>query len=387
MHANDGTLAENWIFERGGWKLVRVNKAFGYMLGTTQADQKVSRVLSGWKPKDGRLPTLAALDTPVLVRARKMQQLLFFSTIAFADGALNLDDDVADALTATLFMHYPEMLVLCPSRPLITKIRELLAQRAIGESELLVWSVTINQAFVAPPASEASASAGEEQSPALIDLIKRQSDQIDVLILQNKRLDERILAVEAHLQALTNTAATRSANTDTTLPAPEQPPPIGATTTRPKKKGAQSLSTIWFEWFTAEPRAHIAGYLMLFLPEDFALDTSSPAYKSEVLELGDKAQQNALTFLKSHGSSAVAAGSALKALRQMQKLGKLDAFIAQFHERVDQGVIFSATINLRKTSQPAVSLQPHSLVLLLLLMLASPAITPREAMPQHESPV
>ncbi|GMF55319.1 unnamed protein product [Phytophthora fragariaefolia] len=59
MHANDGTLAGNWIIERGGWQLDRVNKAFGYMLGTTQADQRVARALSGWSPKQGaRLPSL-----------------------------------------------------------------------------------------------------------------------------------------------------------------------------------------------------------------------------------------------------------------------------------------------------------------------------------------
>lgn len=57
MHANDGTLAENWIIQRGGWQLDRVNKAFGYMLGTAQADQRVSRVLSGWCPKDGARKT------------------------------------------------------------------------------------------------------------------------------------------------------------------------------------------------------------------------------------------------------------------------------------------------------------------------------------------
>ncbi|EGZ24741.1 hypothetical protein PHYSODRAFT_372565, partial [Phytophthora sojae] len=127
---------------------------------------------------------------------------------------------------------------------------------------------------------------------------------------------------------------------------------------RARKKGAQSLSAVRFQWFTAEPRVyasrsvkktalyeyrHLAGYLMLFLPEGFALDTSSPAYKSEVLELGNKAQQNALTFLKSHGSSAVAAGTALKALRQMQKLGKLDELITQFHERINRGVIVGPT--------------------------------------------
>ncbi|KAE9010496.1 hypothetical protein PR003_g13420 [Phytophthora rubi] len=69
----------------------------------------------------------------------------------------------------------------------------------------------------------------------------------------------------------------------------------------------------------------------------FALDTSSPAYKSQVLELGDKAQQNVLTFLNSHGPSAVVAGTALKALRQMQKLGKLDNLTTQYHERVTRG--------------------------------------------------
>ncbi|KAG2890095.1 hypothetical protein PC116_g17605 [Phytophthora cactorum] len=52
MHANNGTVAENCIIERGGWQLNRVNKAFGYMLGTTQTDQQVSRVLSCWEPKE-----------------------------------------------------------------------------------------------------------------------------------------------------------------------------------------------------------------------------------------------------------------------------------------------------------------------------------------------
>jgi hypothetical protein len=57
MHANDGSLAENWIIEHGGWRLDRVEKAFGYMLGMTQADQRMSRVLSSWRPNEGaRLP-------------------------------------------------------------------------------------------------------------------------------------------------------------------------------------------------------------------------------------------------------------------------------------------------------------------------------------------
>ncbi|KAG2786042.1 hypothetical protein Pcac1_g4350 [Phytophthora cactorum] len=83
--------------------------------------------------------------------------------------------------------------------------------------------------------------------------------------------------------------------------------------------------------------------MMLFLPTGLALDASSPAYKDEVLALGKKAQENALGFLKAHGSSAVAGGTALKALRQLHKQGKLDGQIAQFHELVDNGVVVDPT--------------------------------------------
>ncbi|RAW19778.1 hypothetical protein PC110_g23780 [Phytophthora cactorum] len=99
---------------------------------------------------------------------------------------------------------------------------------------------------------------------------------------------------------------------------------------------------MWFEWLTAEPRVyasksikktalyelrHVAGYLMLFLPTGFALDSSPPAFKSEILVLGKQAQGNALVFLKKHGSTAVAAGTALKALRKIHKLGKFNDHI------------------------------------------------------------
>ncbi|KAG3109093.1 hypothetical protein PI124_g8770 [Phytophthora idaei] len=146
MHVNNGTVAENLIIERGGSHLNRANKAFGYMLGTTQADQQVSRVLSGWDPKEGgRLPSLSALESPILGRAMKMKAVLFASTVTFSDQSLNLDEDVADVLVATLFLHYPDMLRFCDSSPFVVKMREPMAARSIGESEVLAWSSTIRR--------------------------------------------------------------------------------------------------------------------------------------------------------------------------------------------------------------------------------------------------
>jgi len=152
MHANDGSVAENWIIERGGWQLDRVNEAFEYMLGTTQADQNVSRVLSGWETKKGaRLPSLHALEQPLRDRATKFQALLFTNSMAFADSALNLDEDGAECFVATLLMHYPDLLLLTKTSALVSRMREAMAARAIGEAEVLAWSAVIRLAFDPPP--------------------------------------------------------------------------------------------------------------------------------------------------------------------------------------------------------------------------------------------
>ncbi|ETO70931.1 hypothetical protein F444_12676 [Phytophthora nicotianae P1976] len=239
MHANDGTIAEDWIIERGGWQLDRVNKAIGYMLGTTQADQQVSRVLSGWKPKEGaRLPSLLALDPPL------------------------------------------------------------------------------------------------------------QSKQIDILIQQNKRLEERVLAVESNLRTFSELPSNPCLDgVEDTSETPSHRQQHLLAMPRAKKKGSQMLSRVWFEWFTADPRVyasnsvkkttlyemrHVTAYLMLFLPQGFALYSTSAAYKDEVSTLGEKTQENALTILKANGSLATAAGTALKTLRKMRKLGKFDQKIALF---------------------------------------------------------
>ncbi|KAE8971643.1 hypothetical protein PR003_g27281 [Phytophthora rubi] len=356
MHDNDGSVAENWIIERGGWQLDRVNKAFGYMLGSTQADRNVSRVLSGWSPKKGaRLPSLHALEQPIRDRATKFQALIFTNSMAFADTTLNLDEDVAECLVATLLMHYPDLLLLAETSALVTRMRETMAARAIGEAEVLAWSAAIRIAFdppeKTPPPEETSEIA------AVLDVVKRQSKQIEVQILQNKRLEERLLAIETHLRMkmVDQAPITRpDADQQAAAPTPQQ----DSRAIRPKKKGSQSLSSVWFEWFTSEPRVyasrsvknstlhefrHAVGYMLLFLPIGFALDGASDAFKSEVLSAGVKAQDNTLAFLKANGSSALAVGTVIKALRKLHKEGKLDEHIAQFHERSNAGSIVDPT--------------------------------------------
>ncbi|GMF45424.1 unnamed protein product [Phytophthora fragariaefolia] len=297
MHANDGTLAENWIFERGGWQLDRVNKAFGYMLGTTQVDQRVVRVLSGWSPKQGvRLPSLHALDPPIRDRARALQALLFAGTLGFADTALNLDETVSECLAATLIMHNLDILLLAESCTLVGRMHEIMAARSIGKAEVLAWSATIRRTFIPPPEASSPSDCSCDAS-AVQQLIKRQSEQIEVLILQNKRLEDRHLALEAQLRT--------------------------------------QLALYEFR--------HAVGYMMLFLPTGLALDEASPMFKSETLNLGQKAEAKTLVFLKANGSSALAAGTALKALRKLHQDGKLDAQITQFHERAANGSIVDPT--------------------------------------------
>ena len=44
-------LTLQWIADHGGWSLSATNKAFQYIFNTTQEDQKVAKVLSGWDSK------------------------------------------------------------------------------------------------------------------------------------------------------------------------------------------------------------------------------------------------------------------------------------------------------------------------------------------------
>lgn len=164
--------------------------------------------------------------------------------------------------------------------------------------------------------------------------------------------------MEAQLRAVApgNSKSNNLSSSEAT-PAIQTSAPTAMSVVRAKKKGSQSLSVTWYDGL-AEPHVfvsqsvtkaalyefrHMGGYMMLFLLDGFQLDAKSPAFKAEVLALGEQAQANSIDFVKASESSAVVCGTVVKFLRQLQKNGKLDTHIARFHERADSGDIIDPT--------------------------------------------
>ncbi|KAG2795775.1 hypothetical protein PC129_g4728 [Phytophthora cactorum] len=216
-----------------------------------------------------------------------------------------------------------------------------MAERSIGEAEVLAWSSTIRRVFMPPQELKplhSPARGDTDQIAVLLEHVQRQTEKIEILILQTKRLEERLLAVDHHMH-VPGTTTTQDPSSGVASSSSAVSHSTGHATpkvARAEKKGSQSLAAIWFEWFTAEPRVyaspavkkttlyefrHITGNMMLFLPVGLALNAFSPAYKDEVLALGKKALS----------------GSSRRTDRQRLQV------IAQFHELVDNSVVVDPT--------------------------------------------
>ncbi|OWZ14045.1 LOW QUALITY PROTEIN: hypothetical protein PHMEG_00012536 [Phytophthora megakarya] len=122
----------------------------------------------------------------------------------------------------------------------------------------------------------------------LAHLLKKQTEQIDVLILQNKRIQERVLAVEvAKLDTKDDTTGSGTSTSagfllvDTDRSSWQQTYP---------PKGEGTPASLIYLWFTVELRVfcscavkkamlyefrYISGYLILFIPLGFKLYSSS----------------------------------------------------------------------------------------------------------------
>uniref|UniRef100_K3WF61 Tyr recombinase domain-containing protein n=1 Tax=Globisporangium ultimum (strain ATCC 200006 / CBS 805.95 / DAOM BR144) TaxID=431595 RepID=K3WF61_GLOUD len=79
QHANgEPDISLQWILDRGTWNLSTTNKAFAYVFNTTSEDQKIAKVLSGWRPGDkAATVNLGFVDAATREKIRRFQLLLF----------------------------------------------------------------------------------------------------------------------------------------------------------------------------------------------------------------------------------------------------------------------------------------------------------------------
>lgn len=81
----DSGLSTQWVLDRGGWSLTSLSKGFAYIVNTTQEDQKVAHLLSGWaKERDATLPSLAQFDSIVRDRVRTVFSAIFSSAHGYS---------------------------------------------------------------------------------------------------------------------------------------------------------------------------------------------------------------------------------------------------------------------------------------------------------------
>ncbi|KAE9000970.1 hypothetical protein PF011_g13954 [Phytophthora fragariae] len=147
QHANaDASLRPQWIFDRGSWNMTATNKAFVYVFNTTNEDRKVSKVLSGWKSNDNpTIPSAATFDSAATTKSRRLDRILFASSLDLGDASLIVNDEVADLLVASLIQHFPEVNERYPMSPYTSRMRMCLFPLQVSMPELLGWSVELKR--------------------------------------------------------------------------------------------------------------------------------------------------------------------------------------------------------------------------------------------------
>jgi hypothetical protein len=164
----------------------------------------------------------------------------------------------------------------------------------------------------------------------------------------NKALNQRLNLVENKLCNVNNITNITTSNLPTTT----------LNTTKPLKKGTKSkMSDWWYEWYTMEPliwqSSHsrqtkcdikkVVGYMKLFLPDGYLLDSSDPSYKEHVLKFGKIAEANIIQVFADNDLRAQAAGTALKQLRIMHRTGLLSDQIERYNSLTRSGKIVDSS--------------------------------------------
>lgn len=328
QHANgDAQLSPQWIFDRGAWNLTSTNKAFAYVFNTTQEDQRVSRVLSGWGAGDSVVVEgLERLDARTAARVRQLQRSLFNVCTGLDNDQLNLCSRVLDVCTSRLLRAYPQLKSMRSSSPIIDHIHACADVAGVARDELLRWSVALEEACGTQQHHERKESKEEKSFSC------HQAAVIRELIESNALLRRRLDAIE-NVQASTHSQTHESTRATT-----EEESEAPTTASKPRKNAPSTyLSSVWFDWFAGIPRGWLAqdrkkksesklivSYMKLFLPRGLELHEDDADYRDHVLALGLKAEQDALAFLRSNDIRAKGGSSVLKRMRELHRRGLLN---------------------------------------------------------------
>uniref|UniRef100_H3GDI3 Uncharacterized protein n=1 Tax=Phytophthora ramorum TaxID=164328 RepID=H3GDI3_PHYRM len=103
---------------------------------------------------------------------------------------------------------------------------------------------------------------------------------------------------------------------------------------------------LWFSWYAhdrrwqaAEPKRQrskaklLVAFMKLFLTDGFVLDPAGDGYRNQMLELGKRAEEGAMTYLGKHNIKSRGSSAVLKHHHTPHPAGALNAEI-QRHQRL-----------------------------------------------------
>jgi hypothetical protein len=341
QHANgEAGMSMQWISDRGGWNLSSSQKIWSYVFNTTQEDQRVAKVLSGWaSTSQVPIDDLGNLDDEVGSRVQVLKSLLFNTCTGLQDPRLNVCPAALDACVARLLRALPLLRTLQPCAPVIARVDSCATQAGLRRDELLAVSMCLQDTYdqekqraEIKPSSEPSVSS-------------HQTALIRELLEANRLLVNR-------LEALEKQAATHE-KVDTESEQAKQHG-VSAPLSAPRKKApAAHLSTVWFDWYAGEPRLwskgierkkrsearHVVAFMKLFLTCGFSLDPAASSYRDDVMRLGFEAEQAVARFLAEQGIRSTGSSAVLKHMRALHKRGKLNGLIREYKGRLAIGAL------------------------------------------------
>ncbi|GMF55144.1 unnamed protein product [Phytophthora fragariaefolia] len=326
------------------------NKAFAYVFNTTREDTKVAKVLSGWKSTDApTIPSLAGFEAASRNRIRQLRDLLVASSMHFTAVSYNLDNHVADLLTATLIQHFPAVIERYPMCPYTSRMRLYLGTLLVEMPEVLSWSLSLTRSAKTPNSDKNESPFSRE-----IQLINQQNIVISQLLEANREQAAKIEELEklgleeaaAGTHSLTNEGITEQgeeinlANDSSTAGNENRK--------RKARSSSKAAAALFFEWYTKTPRLwekcddrqyksqskQIVAFMKLFHPAGLKLNPASRNYADDVLRIGRLAEENMFEFMGIRGIKRNFGTGLLKQLRVLHRSGAFKQRFQDYQIRV-----------------------------------------------------